>query len=65
MRQAVVRSRAQLGYESAQRGLDEGSADELLVLLREVGRLRQARERRRGGVTFPLPEQLVPQRPHG
>jgi len=56
---ARVRSREQLDYESVQRDLDSGSADESLRLLREVGLLRQERERDRGGVELPLPEQEV------
>jgi exoribonuclease R len=42
-----------------QRQLDDGSAEEVLQLLREVGQLRQAREARRGGVSLPIPEQEV------
>jgi exoribonuclease R len=59
VRNALVRSRAKLSYEGAQRSLDDGSAEELLQLLREVGTLRQEREARRGGVTLPLPEQEI------
>ena len=56
---AVVRSRAQLDYESAQRQVDDGSAPETLQLLRELGALRLEREAARGGVSLPLPEQQV------
>lgn len=56
---ALVRSRAKLGYQSAQQTLDDGTAPESLLLLREVGRLRQAREAARGGVDLPIPEQVV------
>jgi VacB/RNase II family 3'-5' exoribonuclease len=56
---ALVRSRAKLDYESVQRQLDDGSADESLRLLEEVGRLRQQREAARGGVSLPIPEQEV------
>jgi len=56
---ARVRSRAQLSYEEAQAALDDGTASESLQLLREVGGLRLARERARGGVSLPLPEQEV------
>jgi exoribonuclease R len=59
VRRATVRSRAQLTYEGAQRALDDGTADETLVLLRAVGRLRQAAEVARGGLTLPTPEQAV------
>jgi len=56
---ALVRSRAKLHYAGVQRSLDDGSADESLQLLREVGTLRQEREQRRGGVQMPVPEQVV------
>ena len=56
---ALVRSRAQLDYDSAQRQIDDGSAPEVLRLLKEVGQLRLEREAARGGVSLPLPEQQV------
>ncbi len=56
---ALVRSRQQLTYEEVQAAVDDGSADEVLLLLREVGELRLAREAARGGVSLPLPEQEV------
>jgi exoribonuclease R len=58
-RRALVRSRRKLDYEGVQRSLDDGSADASLLLLREVGLLRQAREARRGGVDLPIPDQEV------
>jgi exoribonuclease R len=54
VRRAVVRSRAQLDYESVQR--DRG---ELYDLLSDFGRARQERERARGAVSLPEPEQQV------
>nr|WP_246253775.1 RNB domain-containing ribonuclease [Isoptericola chiayiensis] len=62
---AVVRSRARLTYGEAQTALDSGTAPEPLVLLADVGRLREARERDRGGVSLAVPEQEVLQRPDG
>ena len=56
---ALVRSRAQLDYEGAQRSLDDGTADDVITLLAEVGRLRERREADRGGVSLPMPEQVV------
>ena len=56
---ALVRSTAQLNYEEVQRSLDDGTADESLTLLREIGELRIKREAVRGGVSLPLPEQDV------
>lgn len=56
---ARVRSTAQLTYEQVQAAIDDGSADETLRLLKEVGELRLAAEAARGGVSLPLPEQEV------
>ncbi len=56
---ALVKSRARLDYEEAQQQIDGGTADESLMLLREVGKLRIEREAARGGVSLPLPEQEV------
>ena len=56
---ARVRSRAKLDYAGVQKSIDDGSADEALMLLKEVGELRLAREAARGGVSLPLPEQQV------
>ena len=44
---------------SAQQALDGGTAEEQLRLLREVGILRLQREDRRGGVSLPIPEQVI------
>ena len=59
LERAVVRSRAQLTYQDVVDQLDAGSASEALVLLRDIGRLRQAAEVARGGVSLPLPDQVV------
>ena len=56
---ARVRSTAKLDYAGVQRAIDDGSAAEPLMLLKEVGELRLAREAARGGVSLPLPEQEV------
>jgi exoribonuclease R len=56
---ARVRSRAQLDYPGAQRQIDAGTAEESLMLLKELGELRLKREQARGGVSLPLPEQEV------
>jgi exoribonuclease R len=65
VRKARVRSRKKLDYGGVQHALDDGSADEVLRLLREVGILRQQREARRGGVSLQLPEQEVMTAPDG
>ncbi len=64
---AVVRSRRRLDYAAVQAAADahpgQAPSDDLLtdqaVLLRAVGRVRQQRERERGGASLPLPEQEV------
>jgi exoribonuclease R len=56
---ALVKSRAKLDYEGVQRQIDDGTADESLMLLKEVGELRLKREAARGGISLPLPEQEV------
>ena len=56
---ARVRSTAKLDYAGVQQAIDEGTADETLRCLREVGELRLAREAARGGISLPLPEQEV------
>lgn len=59
VRRALVRSRQQLDYASAQAALDAGTDDDRLLLLREIGELRQNLEAERDGVSLPVPEQLV------
>ncbi len=56
---AMVRSRAKLDYETVQRDIDAGTAEDLFLLLGEVGELRKQREMLRGGVSLPLPEQEI------
>jgi exoribonuclease R len=56
---ARVRSTAQLTYAGAQRAIDDGSASETLLLLKEIGELRLHRDAIRGGVSLPLPEQEI------
>ncbi|MBA8794458.1 exoribonuclease R [Friedmanniella endophytica] len=64
---ATVRSRARLSYPEAQRALDDPAVDlaggdesrETLHRLRDVGRLREALEIARGGVSLDLPDQEV------
>ncbi len=55
----TVRNRAKLSYERVQHELDAGTAGETLVLLREVGRLRDEVEAARGGISLNLPDQEV------
>ena len=65
VRRALVRSHERFDYESVQRSLDAGTADETFRLLREVGLLRQKREAHRGGINLPIPEQEVDRGPDG
>ncbi len=59
VRRALVRSTARLDYATVQAALDDGSASEVLVLLREVGLLREQQARDRGAVDLPTPSQEV------
>ena len=65
VRRALVRSRARLDYESAQRQIDTGTAEEPLALLREIGKLRESLEIERGGISLNVPEQEIAQRDDG
>ncbi len=56
---ARVRSRARLDYVGVQRAVDEGTADEILLLLKEIGEKRIDLESERGGASLPMPEQEV------
>lgn len=56
---AMVRSVRRYHYEEVQRSVDDGSAEEILMLLKEVGEKRVALELARGGASLPMPEQDV------
>jgi exoribonuclease R len=58
LERALVRSRRALSYAEAQSAIEAG-ADEGLAALRDLGRLRIAREAERGGVSLPMPSQEV------
>lgn len=58
-RRSLVRSRRRLTYGEAQEEIDAGSAEEPLLLLREIGLLRKERESERGGMNLELPEQEI------
>ena len=55
VRRALVRSRERLDYPTA----DVTRDDERVELLREIGGLLQERERARGAINLPIPEQEV------
>src|SRR5664279_3890031 len=56
---SLVTSRARLSYTEVQHDLDAGEATDSLHLLEIVGRLRQAIEATRGGVSLETPEQEI------
>ena len=56
---SLVTSRARLSYTEVQHDLDSGEATDSLHLLEIVGRLRQAIEAERGGVSLETPEQEI------
>jgi exoribonuclease R len=56
---AVVRSVAKLSYGQVQKAIDDGTADDSLVALREVGLHRQEREVERGGIDVRVPDQEI------
>jgi exoribonuclease R len=56
---AMVRSTAKLSYEQVQDALNDGTADDALVCLREVGELRQRLEVERGGIDVLVPDQEI------
>ena len=62
VRRARVRSRARFDYAGVQAAIEAGGGDPLWSALREVGRLREERERARGGISLPLPEQALEER---
>ncbi|UZJ31619.1 RNB domain-containing ribonuclease [Streptomyces endophytica] len=62
VRRALVRSRARLDYAGVQRAIDEGTAEEPLDLLREIGLLREELEVARGAISLHVPEQEIVER---
>lgn len=56
---ALVVSRAKLSYEGVQADVDAGKPHPSIALLPDVGRLRQALEAQRGGISLNLPEQEI------
>ncbi|MBK5305358.1 MAG: RNB domain-containing ribonuclease [Frankiaceae bacterium] len=65
VRRATVRSQRRLEYVGVQQSIDDGTADEQLLLLREIGTRRQELARARGAVDLPTPEQEVTDGPDG
>ena len=65
VRRARVRSQRRLEYIGVQASIDDGSADDQLMLLKEIGTRRLALARARGAVDLPTPEQEVTDGPDG
>jgi exoribonuclease R len=59
VRRATVRSRAQLDYPAMELALADGTAPEVMVLLREVGAILEARQTARGGLILNVPTQQI------
>ncbi|MFF1740037.1 RNB domain-containing ribonuclease [Streptomyces mirabilis] len=59
VRRALVRSRAKLDYAHVQKWIDEGTAEEPLALLKEIGTRRERLEVERGGISLNVPEQEI------
>ncbi|WP_274557797.1 RNB domain-containing ribonuclease [Streptomyces spiramyceticus] len=64
VRRALVQSRAKLDYAGVQQQIDAGTAEEPLALLRDIGLLREALERERGGISLNVPEQEIVEHDH-
>ncbi|WP_334147322.1 RNB domain-containing ribonuclease [Microbacterium sp.] len=64
LERALIRSRAQLDYVSAQQALDRGE-DGPWSLLPEIGALRIAQEQQRGGASLNLPSEEIVQADDG
>ncbi|MEV0524925.1 RNB domain-containing ribonuclease [Streptomyces sp. NPDC050439] len=62
VRRALVRSRAKLDYDGVQQAIDDGTAEESLALLADIGRLREELEVGRGGISLNVPEQEIVER---
>lgn len=60
VRRALVRSRAKLDYESVQKQLDAGTAEEPLALLKDIGLLREQQEVARGASPSTCPSRRSP-----
>ncbi|MFD1659910.1 RNB domain-containing ribonuclease [Streptomyces caeni] len=56
IRRALVRSRAALGHHGVQKEIEGGTAEEPVALLKDIGRLREALEAERGGISLTVPE---------
>lgn len=62
---ALVRSRAACAFDAVQCALDAGTADDVLVLLRDIGTRRRELEVARNAISLDLPSQEVVATPDG
>ncbi len=65
LERAVVRSREALSYREVGRAIAAERASASLMLLRDIGRLREDQEQARGGVSIAVPTQEVRRRRDG
>ncbi|MFJ6785176.1 ribonuclease catalytic domain-containing protein [Streptomyces yangpuensis] len=56
---AMICSRAKFSYQGVQQDIENGTAEESVALLREIGKLREKVEITRGGISVHLPNQEV------
>ncbi|MEU0965099.1 RNB domain-containing ribonuclease [Streptomyces sp. NPDC005917] len=64
VRRALVRSRAKLDYAGVQQRIDDGTAEEPVALLKEIGEARERLEVERGGISLNVPEQEIVENDH-
>lgn len=65
VRRAVVRSRAKLDYPAMELALADGTAPEVMGLLRELGTILEARQTSRGGLILNVPTQQITRNAEG
>ncbi|MFF9620567.1 RNB domain-containing ribonuclease [Streptomyces griseosporeus] len=64
VRRALVCSQARFDYAHVQRQIDDGTAEEPLLLLKTIGLLREQVEIARGGISLRVPEQEIVEHDH-
>lgn len=64
VRRALVRSHVGLDHEGVQKRIEDGTAEEPVALLKDIGQARERLEAERGGISLGVPEQEVVLRDH-
>ncbi|AWT42962.1 MULTISPECIES: RNB domain-containing ribonuclease [Streptomyces] len=64
VRRALIRSKQRLDYDSVQKKIDDGTAEEPLLLLKTIGLLREQVEIARGGISLRVPDQEIVEHDH-